>query len=45
MDKYRQHEATFALAVDLSKKLDLYDQYENFFKNREGIWNMTIADK
>lgn len=44
MEKYRQHEATYVLAVDLAKKLDLYDEYQNFFKNREGTWNMLIAD-
>ena len=45
MAKYREHEATYTLAVGLSKELNVYPQYEDFFKNREGIWNLIIASK
>lgn len=41
MTKYREHEATYALAVELAKNLDVYSEYKEFFKQREGIWNMV----
>jgi hypothetical protein len=43
--KYNQQEATLILAVELSKKLNVYNSYKEFFKNQEGIWNMVMAKR
>jgi hypothetical protein len=40
MATYRKHEATYALAVETAKNLEVYERYEAFFKQREGVWNM-----
>jgi hypothetical protein len=43
MKAYRENEATNILAQVYAKKLGLYEQYQDFFKNRNGIWNIVMT--
>jgi len=44
MKLYREHEATNILAQAYAKKLGVFNEYEEFFKNRQGIWNIIMTD-
>jgi len=45
MTKYRTHEATYILAVSIAKRLHVYEDYKEFFKNREGTWNIITNEQ